>query len=83
MMNKYKLTKLEKYVHLSPKEYREVSEALRARRKDAVLNIRVNNGDLMLIKQKAKASGVKYQTFISEVLHIIAKRPDKHIRAAR
>ncbi len=47
----------------------EIAKMLAARKKDAVLNIRVNSRDLSNLKQKAKKLGVKYQTFISELLH--------------
>lgn len=60
------------YVSVSPERFKEIADALAARKKDAVLNIRVNNGDLEIIKRKAAALGVKYQTFISELLHRIA-----------
>jgi predicted DNA binding CopG/RHH family protein len=45
---------------------------LARRKKDAVLNIRINQGDLDDLKAKAKRRGVKYQTFIAEVLHRVA-----------
>ena len=68
-------------------EYRDVSEAefkktkealaraaeeIARRRKDAVLNIRINSRDLASIKQKAKSLGIPYQTLISELLHVYA-----------
>ena len=60
------------YRPVSGEEFEEIKKALEARKKDAVLNIRVNQGDLDNIKLKAKKMGVKYQTFISEILHRIA-----------
>ena len=84
-MRKIKLTKYEQeiedaiargeYKSVSRAEFKEIAEALaayKATKKDAVLNIRVNNNDLQLLKDKAKKLGVKYQTFISEILHRIA-----------
>ena len=79
-MRKIKLTKeeqaiedsLEEFVPVSRQEYQEIAQALEARKKDAVLNIRINKYDLEHIKQKAKKMGVKYQTFISEILHKVA-----------
>jgi len=50
----------------------KIAKAIEQRKKDAVLNIRINSKDLALIKNKAKKHGVKYQTFISEFLHRIA-----------
>ena len=63
---------IEKYVPVSKAEFRRLAEVLVRRRKDTVLNIRVNNSDLESIKQKAKKLGVKYQTFVSEFLHRLA-----------
>ena len=81
-MRPIKLTRYEKsieaaiergeYVPVSKKEYEELARALEARRKNAVLNIRINQGDLNSLKTKAKALGVKYQTFIAEILHRVA-----------
>ena len=81
-MRRVKLTRKEKeieaaaakkgYVPVISKDYKEIALALAARRKDTVLNIRVNSQDLKRIKQKAKKLGVKYQTFIAELLHQVA-----------
>jgi len=80
-MRKIKLTKeeqwienhLEEFVPVSKNKFNEIAQAIEARRKDAVLNIRVNSYDLEHIKQKARQLGVKYQTFISEILHKISE----------
>ena len=61
------------YVSVGKKEFDEIAQALEARKKDAVLNIRINKYDLEHIKQKAKKLGIKYQTFISEILHKVAR----------
>ena len=53
-------------------EFETIAQAVAHRRKDAVLNIRVNSQDLKTIKAKAKRHGIRYQTFISELLHRIA-----------
>ncbi len=81
-MKKIKLTseerKIEKdllegvYKPVSSSELRAVSEAIARRKKDAVLNIRVNSKDLEYIKHKARKLGIKYQTFISEIIHKVA-----------
>ena len=78
-MKKIKLTKNERdiekallrgeYVPAPAHEVKLVADAIAARRKDAVLNIRINSQDLNHLKQKAKTLGVPYQTFISEILH--------------
>ncbi|NQT90874.1 MAG: hypothetical protein HQ558_06430 [Candidatus Omnitrophica bacterium] len=82
-MKRIKLTRQEKviensllkqeYANVSKKEFDSIAESIVARKKDAVLNIRVNSRDLSSIKQKAKKFGVKYQTFISELLHKVAQ----------
>lgn len=78
-MKRFKLTKSERaiesallrgeYVPAPAHEAKLVADAIAARRKDAVLNIRINSQDLNHLKQKAKTLGVPYQTFISEILH--------------
>ena len=80
-MRKIKLTKfeqsiedsIEEFVPIDKHEYEEIVKAINARRKDMVLNIRVNSYDLKTIKQKAHKLGLKYQTFISEILHKVAQ----------
>ncbi len=80
-MRKIKLTKeerwiedhAEEFVPVSKDKYKEIVRMLEARKKDAVLNIRVNSYDLAHIKQKAQKLGIKYQTFISELLHKVAE----------
>ena len=78
-MKKIKLSKKEKAIEkaLIRGEYRSVSraesqsitEAIQRRKKDAVLNIRINHQDLEGLKLKASHLGVPYQSFISELLH--------------
>lgn len=53
-------------------EFNRIAGAIARRRKDAVLNIRVNSEDLASLKEKARALGVPYQTFVSELIHIYA-----------
>ncbi|MDP8248438.1 MAG: CopG family antitoxin [Candidatus Tritonobacter lacicola] len=82
MSRNIKLTKQEKeiekvllsgeFVDVDKKELEEISKVIARRKKDAVLNIRVNSQDLESIKRKAKKLGIKYQTFISELLHKVA-----------
>lgn len=81
-MRKIKLTSQERaiedallkgeYASIGKKEMDEIAMALAARKKDTVLNIRVNSQDLENLKKKARRLGVKYQTFISEFLHRLA-----------
>ena len=82
MMRRIKLTREEQaienaigrgeFVPVSRAKFHEIARALAQRRKDTVLNIRVNSGDLESIKKKARRYGVKYQTFIAELLHRVA-----------
>ena len=82
-MRKIKLTKLEQtfedaiergdFVYGGKEETERIAKILEARRKDAVLNIRINSLDLKALKQKAAKLGVKYQTFIAEILHKVAQ----------
>ncbi|MCX5790536.1 MAG: antitoxin [Elusimicrobia bacterium] len=53
----------------SQEEFDRIAEAIARRKKDAVLNIRVNSEDLEIIKQKARKMGIPYQTFVSELIH--------------
>jgi predicted DNA binding CopG/RHH family protein len=82
-MRRIKHTKYEKdiedrllkgeYVDGSKEEFEEIAATLAAHRKDAVLNIRINSQDLKNLRHKAQQLGVKYQTFIAEILHRAAK----------
>jgi len=82
-MSRIKLTKQEKaienallegsYKDAPKNEFNSIAEAIAARKKDAVLNIRINSRDLASIRQKAKRFGIKYQTFIAELIHRVAK----------
>ena len=64
---------IDQYVPVSPKEFKEIARAVEKRKKDTVLNVRINSHDLECLKQKAKRLGLKYQTFVSEVLHKVAE----------
>lgn len=82
MVRRAKLTRQERaienlllkgeYLNVPKTEFEEIAHAIAARRKDTVLNIRVNSQDLKNIKNMAKKLGVKYQTFVSEILHRVA-----------
>ncbi len=60
------------YVQGSKEETERIRAAIEAYRKNAILHIRINEGVLRKLKEKAKKLGVKYQTFIAEVLRTIA-----------
>ncbi len=60
------------YVKSSKKELEEIKSAIEAYRKNAVLHIRINEAVLQKLKEKAHKAGVKYQTFIAEILRRVA-----------
>ncbi len=60
------------YRDVAESEFAAIAQAVAHRRKDAVLNVRVNSQDLKTIKAKAKRHGIRYQTLISELLHRVA-----------
>ena len=62
-----------RFYPLTKEEFDKIAEALAARKKDAVLNIRINRYDLAHLKQKAQKLGIRYQTFIAEILHRVAQ----------
>jgi predicted DNA binding CopG/RHH family protein len=82
-MNRFKLTKDEKeiedalirgeYTPIKGKELEKIEKSLKARKKDITMTIRVNSEDIEKIKIKAKKVGVKYQSYISEVIHQVAE----------
>ena len=82
-MRKVNLTRQEKavedsllkgeYANVANSDFTAIAEAIAVRKKDAVLNVRVNSRDLIAIKQRAQKLGIRYQTFISEVIHRIAQ----------
>ena len=81
-MRRLKLTKNEKeienalvqgeYVDIDKDDFNRIAKAVASRKKDSVLNIRINSEDLKLLKKKAQQFGIRYQTFISELLHRVA-----------
>lgn len=54
-------------------EFEQIAQAIASRKKDAVLNIRVNRRDLETLKSKAKKHGIRYQTFLAELIHYAAQ----------
>ena len=82
-MKRIKLTKEEKaieeslmsgeFVSIKGKQLEMIEKSLKSRKKDVTMTIRVNSKDIEKIKKKAKKLGVKYQTYISEVLHQVAQ----------
>jgi len=78
--NKIKLNKYEQniedhideYVPVPRHEFEAMKKLLEARKKNAVLNMRISKMDLDSLKEKARSMGVKYQTLIAEILHKVA-----------
>ena len=81
-MKKMKLTKEEKeienallsgeYKPIKGKELANIENTLKSRKKDITMTIRVNSEDIEKIKSKAKELGIKYQSYISEIIHQVA-----------
>jgi predicted DNA binding CopG/RHH family protein len=61
-----------KFINVDSERFKDIANIIKRRQKDTAINLRINSQDLKIIKQKAKKIGVKYQSFISEVLHQIA-----------
>ncbi len=82
-MKRIKLTKEEKaieeslmngeFVPIKGSQLEMIEKSLRSRKKDITMTIRVNREDIEKIRKKAEKLGIKYQTYISEVLHQVAQ----------
>ena len=82
-MKKRTLTKEEKeiekallsgeYKPIKGKELANIENTLKSRKKDITMTIRVNSEDIDKIKGKAKKLGIKYQSYISEIIHQVAQ----------
>lgn len=82
-MRKIRLSKDEKeietalirgeYFDVGNAEFDRIAQEISGRRKDAILNIRVNRKDLEGLKSRAKKYGIRYQTFLSELIHRMAQ----------
>lgn len=82
-MKTLKLTKEEKeienallsgeYKPIKGKELENIERTLKSRKKDITMTIRVNSEDIEKIKGKAKELGIKYQSYISEIIHQVAQ----------
>jgi predicted DNA binding CopG/RHH family protein len=83
MKNKFKLTKEEKDIEKSlgddewddaPDELKQelvyaAQNGIANRKREARVNIRLNQGDVDVIRQRANEEGLGYQTLMSSVLH--------------
>jgi predicted DNA binding CopG/RHH family protein len=77
MMGKYELTPDEQeieehadeHISVSDDERRDVESILEHARKNRPVNLRMSEFDLELIKKRAQAEGLPYQTLINSVIH--------------
>ena len=82
-MKKLRLTKEEKEIEnallrgnfkpVRGKELANIENALKSRKKDTTMTIRVNSEYIEKIKSKAKKLGIKYQYYITEIIHQVAQ----------
>ena len=82
-MRKIKLTREEqeienelvegKYLDVTKNDFEDIAQSISAKKKNSVLNIRVNKSDIEGIKKIAKKIGIGYQSLISELIHRAAK----------
>ncbi|MBI4397905.1 MAG: hypothetical protein HY586_02135, partial [Candidatus Omnitrophica bacterium] len=61
------------FVPITGKQLKDVADAIAARKKDTTLTIRVNSGDIRRIRKMAGEKKIPYQSYISEVIHRVAK----------
>ncbi len=55
-------------------DFEDIAESLVSRKRNTILNIRVNKEDIENIKKFAKKFGIGYQSLISELIHKASKR---------
>lgn len=82
-MKKIKLTREEQkiedelmkdsYFDVSKTEFEDIAESIASKKRNAVLNIRVNKDDIENLKRMAKKFGIGYQSLISELIHRAAR----------
>jgi len=61
------------FIPVTGAELKNVADAIAARKKDATLTVRVNSKDINQIKRMARKKGIRYQTYISEIIHRVAQ----------
>ena len=57
------------YKRISTRKKEKIDTILRNAKEKKSINLRVNNQDLDMLKQKAEQEGIPYQTLISSILH--------------
>lgn len=60
---------IQEFVPITGEKRRRIDSILEKARKTKNINIRINEFDLVHLKQRAKDEGIPYQTLISSVLH--------------
>ena len=63
----------DEFVPVTGKEFRDAADAIAARKKDATLTLRVNSQDINRIKKMANKKRIRYQSYLSEVIHRLAE----------
>lgn len=58
---------------LNGKELEKTEKALIVRKKDIIMTIRINSEDIKKIKNNSNKLGIKYQSYISEIIHQVAQ----------
>jgi predicted DNA binding CopG/RHH family protein len=82
-MKRIKLTKEEQeiesallcgeYTPINGKELESIVKSLKSRKKNIMMTVKVNSEDIKKIKDKAEELGIKYKSYISEMIHQIAQ----------
>ncbi|MDZ7722297.1 MAG: CopG family antitoxin [candidate division KSB1 bacterium] len=60
---------ISEYKPVSAKSKKKIDSIIRKSKEKKSINLRINNYDLELLKQKAEQEGIPYQTLISSILH--------------
>lgn len=61
------------YFNVSKSEFEDIAESIAVRKRNLVINIRVNKDDIENLKKIAKKFGIGYQSLISELIHRTAR----------
>ena len=60
---------VDRYVPVKPEKRSKIEQVIEKAKKAKNINIRINEHDLKILRDKAAAEGIPYQTLISSVLH--------------
>jgi len=61
------------FISVSKEDNEKILKAIQEHKKSKVLNIRISAADLNGLKEKARKLGIRYQTYVGEILHRVAK----------